>query len=115
MDATTLWNSGREYERGKFLSDYIGKNEKTKIVCKFSKKGNGAPVREPMVDKETQQKMLQFYFKKQEEIKVELIFEYRNWKLRQMIVISILNGLILMGLRNHCTKEIKKSVGNLNK
>jgi hypothetical protein len=57
-------------ERSKYLSEYIGKNEKTKIVCKFSKKGSGAPVREPMIDSETQKKMMQFYFKKQEEIKV---------------------------------------------
>lgn len=65
-----MWNAGKEYLRGKILSDYIGKNEKTKIVCKFSRKGQGAPVREPLVDKETQNKMLAFYFKKQEEQKV---------------------------------------------
>ena len=57
-EITTLWNAGKEYVRGKLLSDYIGKNEKTKIVCKFSKNGAGAPVREPLVDKETHQKML---------------------------------------------------------
>ena len=38
-------------------------------MCKFSKKGSGAPVKEPMLDKETHNKMLQFYFKKQEELK----------------------------------------------
>jgi hypothetical protein len=64
-----LWNAGKEYERGKYLSDFIGKNEKTKIVCRFTRKGSGAPVREPMIDKETHNKMLQFYFKKQEEVK----------------------------------------------
>jgi hypothetical protein len=64
-----LWNGGKEYERGKTLADYIGKNEKTKIICKFSKKGSGAPVREPMIDKETHNKMLSYYFKKQEEQK----------------------------------------------
>ena len=56
--------------RGKILSDYVGKNEKTKIICKISRKGQGAPVREPLVDKETQSKMLAFYYKKQEEQKV---------------------------------------------
>ena len=64
-----MWNAGKEYENGKVLSDYIGKNEKTKIVVKFSKKGSGAPVREPLIDKETHSKMLSFYFKKQEEQK----------------------------------------------
>jgi hypothetical protein len=70
-----LWNAGKEYENSKILSDYIGKNEKTKIVCKFSRKGSGAPVREPLIDKETHQKMLSFYFKKQEEQKK---LEYEN-------------------------------------
>ncbi len=74
-DLTTLWNAGKEYNRGKILSDFIGKNEKTKIICKFSKKGQGAPVREPLVDKETQSKMLAYYFKKQEEQKV--IFKFQ--------------------------------------
>ncbi len=64
-----MWNASKEFERGKLLSDYIGKNEKTKIICKFSRKGSGAPVREPLIDKETHQKMLSFYFKKQEEQK----------------------------------------------
>lgn len=66
---TSLWCAGREYERHKMLCDYVGKNEKTKIICKLTSKGSGAPVREPLVDAETQKKMLQIYFKKQEEQK----------------------------------------------
>lgn len=65
-----MWIASKEYERNKFLCDYVGKNEKSKFTVKFSKKGCGAPLREPVVDKETQQKMMAFYFKKQEEIKV---------------------------------------------
>lgn len=68
-DLAVLWCAGKEYERGKFLCDYIGKNEKTKIVCKLTNKGSGAPVREPLIDKETHQKMLAYYFKKQEQQK----------------------------------------------
>jgi hypothetical protein len=64
-----MWYAGKELERGKYLCDYIGKNEKTKIVCKFTKKGTGAPMREPLIDKEVHSKMLSFYFKKQEEQK----------------------------------------------
>ena len=67
--SVTLWCAGREYERHKFLSDYVGKNEKTKIVAKFSVKGQGAPVREAPVDSETQKRMMAMYYKKQEEIK----------------------------------------------
>ncbi len=66
----TLWWAGKELFRGKILSDYIGKNEKTKIVAKLQKTGAGAPVREPMIDEETHKKMLSYYYKKQEEMKV---------------------------------------------
>jgi hypothetical protein len=66
---TTLWCAGREYERHKYLSDYVGKNDKTKIICKFSTKESGAPVREPPIDSETQKKMMSIYYKKQEEMK----------------------------------------------
>jgi len=69
FDSASLWYAGKELERGKKLSEYVGKNEKTKLICKINKKGNGAPVREPLVDKETHTKMLSYYFKKQEEQK----------------------------------------------
>ena len=32
FDSATLWCAGKEYERHKVLSEYVGKNEKTKIV-----------------------------------------------------------------------------------
>ena len=69
FDTTCLWYAGKELERGKLLCDYIGKNEKTKIIVKFTRKGSGAPVREPLIDKETHSKMLSYYYKKQEEQK----------------------------------------------
>ena len=53
--------------RGKKLEDYLGKNEKTKIIVKITKSGGGAPVREPLIDPETHKQMLSYYFKKQEE------------------------------------------------
>ena len=59
----------KSMKRHKYICDYVGKNEKTKVTCKFSSKGSGAPVREPMVDAETQKKMMSIYFKKQEEMK----------------------------------------------
>jgi hypothetical protein len=33
----TLWFSGKEMQRGKLLSDFVGKNEKTKIIVKIQK------------------------------------------------------------------------------
>ena len=37
LDNASLWWAGKEIARGKKLSDFVGKNEKTKIVCKLQK------------------------------------------------------------------------------
>lgn len=36
-EITTLWWAGKEMIPGKKLADYVGKNEKTKIVAKLQK------------------------------------------------------------------------------
>lgn len=64
-----LWWAKKELKGDKKLCDYIGKNEKTKIVVKVGKKGQGAPMSEPPIDKETQKKMMAYYYKKQEQMK----------------------------------------------
>eukprot|EP00045_Choanoeca_perplexa_P008822 m.82895 g.82895 ORF g.82895 m.82895 type:complete len:288 (-) comp14637_c0_seq2:1365-2228(-) len=64
-----LWWAGKELQRGKVLSAYIGKNEKTKIVCKIQRRGGGAPVREAVYDEQTQKEMMAYAYKKQEEWK----------------------------------------------
>mgnify|MGYP000323605676 CR=1 FL=1 len=66
-DNITLWICSKELHKGKKLSDYFGKNEKSKYVVKITKKGQGAPVREPTIDPETHKKMLAFYHKKTQE------------------------------------------------
>lgn len=66
---TSLWWAGKELLRGKLLSDYSGKNEKTTIVIRMQKGNSGPPVREPTIDEETYKKMMSFYHKKQEESK----------------------------------------------
>lgn len=65
-DNATLWCVNKELQagKGKLFSDYFGKNEKSKMVIKATKKGGGAPVREPMIDEETHKKMLSYYHKK---------------------------------------------------
>lgn len=68
-DNTSIWFSGKEMLRGKQLKDFIGKNEKTKIVTKIQKRGLGAPGREPVVTEDEQKKMMAYYYKKQEEFK----------------------------------------------
>lgn len=46
---SSLWWAGKELVSGKTLSDYIGTNEKTKIIVKLMASSQGAPVREPRV------------------------------------------------------------------
>lgn len=67
---TVVWWASKELLPGKLLSDFVGKNEKTKIVCKLQKKGAGAPQREPVISKQEQQAMISHYHKKQQEAKV---------------------------------------------
>ncbi|XP_056593250.1 cilia- and flagella-associated protein 298 [Triplophysa dalaica] len=64
-----LWWASKELQKGKKLQDYIGKNEKTKIVVKIQKRGQGAPAREPLVSEEGQKNMMMHYYKRQEELK----------------------------------------------
>ncbi|XP_056140387.1 cilia- and flagella-associated protein 298 [Lampris incognitus] len=68
-DECQLWWAGKELQRGKKLQDFIGKNEKTKIVVKIQKRGQGAPAREPLVTEEQQKQMMMHYYRRQEELK----------------------------------------------
>ncbi len=69
VESTTLWVAGKEFQRGKLVSDRLGKNEKTKVVAKLQKKGSGPPGREPIVNEEERKAMMAHYFKRQEELK----------------------------------------------
>ncbi|XP_065838114.1 cilia- and flagella-associated protein 298-like [Oscarella lobularis] len=64
-----LWWAGKELALGKKLEDFVGKNEKTKIVAKLQKKGLGAPAREPIVSEEEQKRMMAYAYRRQEELK----------------------------------------------
>ncbi|XP_022089950.1 UPF0769 protein C21orf59 homolog isoform X2 [Acanthaster planci] len=64
-----LWFSGKEMQRGKKLLDIVGKNEKTKIIVKIQKKGQGAPGREPVFSQDEQKEMMAYAYRKQEEMK----------------------------------------------
>ncbi|XP_033834832.1 cilia- and flagella-associated protein 298 [Periophthalmus magnuspinnatus] len=68
-DECQLWWAAKEMQRGKKLQDYIGKNEKTKIVVKIQKKGQGMPAREPMITEEQHKQMMMHYHRRQEELK----------------------------------------------
>jgi len=66
---TNLWWAGKELQGAKTMEEYIGRNEKTKVVGKLVPKSAGAPTREPRVDEGTHKAMLSHYYKKQEEDK----------------------------------------------
>ena len=55
--------------KGKKLFEYLGKNEKTKVVVKITKAGTGAPSREPLMNSETHMKVMSDRTKKEEEEK----------------------------------------------
>lgn len=69
-ETAQLWWAGKQLERGKLLRDFIGRNEKTKIIAKLQKKGQGAPGREPVFSAQEQRTMMALAHKKQEELKV---------------------------------------------
>jgi hypothetical protein len=66
---TNLWWAGKQLSLEQTLEQYIGRNEKTKIVAKLAPKSAGAPVREPRIDENTHKAMMAHYYKKQEENK----------------------------------------------
>merc|ERR1711865_1298333 len=68
-DTAGLWWAGKLLVREKKLSDFVGRNDKTKIVAKLQKGGASAPSRERAIDEETQKRMMAHYHKKQEEMK----------------------------------------------
>lgn len=51
------------------VGDRVGRNEKTKVVCRLQGKGSGPPAREPAVSEEDRRAMMAHYFKRQEELK----------------------------------------------
>ncbi|KAG4097959.1 hypothetical protein H8356DRAFT_1308595 [Neocallimastix lanati (nom. inval.)] len=66
---STLWWAGKELKKDKKLSDYLGRNEKTKIIAKLQKANQGAPVREAPLSEQEQKNLMAYYYKKQEELK----------------------------------------------
>merc|ERR1711959_673979 len=71
-DSSILWWASKQLVRdqGKLLSDFVGRNNKTKIVVQITKRGQGAPTRQAQQrSKSEQEAMMQHYFKKKEEWK----------------------------------------------
>ena len=63
-----LWFATKELSRGKHLKDYLGKNEKSKVIIKLSTKAQGQPVREPVFSEEEQRRLMVANHKRKEEL-----------------------------------------------
>ncbi|KAK3871663.1 hypothetical protein Pcinc_023221 [Petrolisthes cinctipes] len=66
---TQLWFAGKEMQCGKKLIDYFGRNEKSKVVVKLQKRGDGAPGREPALTEEQRRTLMASEFRRREELK----------------------------------------------
>lgn len=64
-----LWFASKELQCDKKLSDYIGTNEKTKVIIKVQRRGHGAPAREPALTPEQQKALMAQEFKRRQEMK----------------------------------------------
>ena len=66
---TVMWFATKEMKRDKQLKDYIGNNEKTKVVVKLSTLGGGPPVREPLLSEEERKHLMLAEHRRREEVK----------------------------------------------
>jgi len=66
-----VWVASRIFDRsaGQTVADRLGMNEKTKVIAKLQKPGNGPPGREAAISEDEKKAMMAYYFKKQEELK----------------------------------------------
>ena len=65
---TKLWFASKELNIGSSLRDYMGKNEKTKVVIKVASKKAGQPSREPLISEHDQKLLMMHSAKRREEI-----------------------------------------------
>lgn len=64
-----LWFAGKQMLPDKYLADFIGNNEKCKVIVKLQKTGEGAPGREPVFSEAERKQMMLHAYRRQEELK----------------------------------------------
>jgi cilia- and flagella-associated protein 298 len=64
-----LWFAGKQMLPDRKLADFIGKNEKCKVIVKLQKSGEGAPSREPVINEAERKQMMMHAYRRQEELK----------------------------------------------
>lgn len=64
-----LWFAGHHMLAEKRLSDYVGDKEKTKVIVKLVRLGEGQPGREPVMSEEARKQIMLHEYRRQEELK----------------------------------------------
>ncbi|XP_012215160.1 cilia- and flagella-associated protein 298 isoform X2 [Linepithema humile] len=64
-----LWFSGKELLPGKKMKDFLGSNEKTKVIVKLQKRGSGKPAREPLMSEDERKQLMLDAYRRQEQLK----------------------------------------------
>jgi len=67
---STLWFAGKEMKRDKPLSEYVGKNEKSKVIVKLQKSSAGPPLREGKMSAEEEKQVMLHMFRRNQELQV---------------------------------------------
>lgn len=85
-----LWFAGRQLLPDKTLVDYLGRNEKCKVIVKLAKAAEGQPSREPVVSEEDRKQMMLQAYRRQEELKVSFQTNKLTYELVECFMISLL-------------------------
>lgn len=64
-----LWFAGHQMLPDKTLLDYVGSNEKCKVIVKLTKLSEGAPGREAVLSEEARKQLMLHQYRRQEELK----------------------------------------------
>jgi len=54
------------------MKDFVGNNEKTKVIVKLQKRGSGKPAREPLMSEDERKQLMLHAYRRQEQLKVSL-------------------------------------------
>ncbi|XP_039963998.1 cilia- and flagella-associated protein 298 [Bactrocera tryoni] len=64
-----LWFAGKQILSEQKLHKYVGKNDKTKVVVKINKQGEGPPGREAVLTEDMRKRMMAEAYRRQEQLK----------------------------------------------
>ncbi|XP_020715043.1 UPF0769 protein CG18675-like [Ceratitis capitata] len=88
-----LWFAGKQILPDRKLHHYVGKNDKTKVVVKLNKQGEGPPSREAVLTEDIRKRMMADAYRRQEELKIN-----NRENLKRPIREIVIAGIELLGL-----------------